>query len=266
MAEKINLNGVPLTLAFPDNHEFHWLDYNNYLRQLEAAWLRLSDNDIPLNPRIVGGPGVGKTTLACAAARATGRDVYIFQCTMDTRPEDLVITPVLTGKKQIEYRASAVVTAMIRGGAAILDEGNRMPERSWASLAPLMDDRRYIESEVTALKIQAHPDFRLSVTMNADASVYELPGYIQSRLKPKIEVVEPPWEMQQKIVRAKCPQVSEDLLRQVLSELRSRAANGIRDSTRDILTFAQYADKLREGGTADPLKLAREQVFEKASA
>jgi MoxR-like ATPase len=72
---------------------------------------------------------------------------------MDTRPEDLVITPVLTEAKKIEYRASAVVTAMIRGGVVLLDEANRMPERSWASLAPLMDDRRYIESEVTALKI-----------------------------------------------------------------------------------------------------------------
>src|ERR1039458_4263722 len=99
---------------------------------------------------------------------------------MDTRPEDLVITPVLTGDKQIEYRASAVVTAMIRGGVVILDEANRMPERSWASLAPLMDDRQYIESEAAAVKIKAHKDFRLCVTMNADASVYELPGYIQS--------------------------------------------------------------------------------------
>ena len=44
-----------------------------------------------------------------------GRGVYVFQCTMDTRPEDLIITPVLTGDKRIEYRASAVVTAMLRG-------------------------------------------------------------------------------------------------------------------------------------------------------
>jgi MoxR-like ATPase len=176
MFEKIDMDGVLLTLAAPDTHESHWIDSNDYLRQLGAAWLRLSDDELPLNPRIVGEPGLGKTTLACAAARGTGRDVYIFQCTMDTRPEDLVITPVLTGDKQIEYRASAVVTAMIRGGVVLLDEANRMPERSWASLAPLMDDRRYIESEVAALKIQAHPNFRLAVTMNSDASVYELPS------------------------------------------------------------------------------------------
>jgi len=124
MIDKINLNGVLLTLAHPDTHEFHWLDYNDYPRQVEAAWLWLADDDVPLNPRLVGGPGVGKTTLACVAARATGREVFVFQCTTDTRPEDPVITPVLAGAKQIEYRASAVVTAMIRGGAAILDEAN----------------------------------------------------------------------------------------------------------------------------------------------
>ena len=175
-----------------------------------------------------------------------------------------MITPVLTGDKRIEYHASAVVTAMVRGAIVLLDEANRMPERSWASLAPLMDDRRYIESEAAAVKIQAHPNFRLCVTMNADASVYELPGYIQSRLKPKIEIVSPPWEMQEQIVRAKCPQVDDNLLTQVLSELKDRAGKGCRDSTRDMLTFAQYAQKLHNGGITAPLKSARTQVLEKA--
>ena len=264
MLQKINMNGTQLTLATPDTHEAHWIDYNDYLRQLEAAWLRLSDDELPLNPRIVGEPGIGKTTFACAAARGTGREIYIFQCTMDTRPEDLVITPVLTEAKKIEYRASAVVTAMIRGGVVLLDEANRMPERSWASLAPLMDDRRYIESEVTALKIQAHQNFRLVATMNTDASVYELPGYIQSRLKPKIELINPPWEMQEKIVRAKCPQVDDDLLRQVLMKLKDREEKGLRDSTRDMLTLAQYAQKLRHEGARDPLKPAIAMVLERA--
>lgn len=263
MSEKMQIGGVQLTLAEPDTHDSHWIDYNDYVRQLEASWLRLSDNDLPLNPRIVGEPGLGKTTLACAVGRRIGRGVYIFQCTMDTRPEDLVVTPILTEDRRIEYRASAVVTAMVKGAIVLLDEANRMPERSWASLAPLMDDRRYIESEVAALKVQAHPDFRLCVTMNADASVYELPGYIQSRLKPKIEIVSPPWEMQERIVRAKCPQVDDDLLQEVLAELKDRLGQGLRDSTRDMLTFAQYAQKLRASGTNEPMNLARAQVLEK---
>jgi MoxR-like ATPase len=251
MPERVNVDGVDLTLASPDVHDTHWIDYNDYVRRLEAAWLRLSEIEIPLNPRIIGEPGLGKTTLACAVAKHLGRAVYIFQCTMDTRPEDLVVTPVLTEDK-----------AAIRGGIVLLDEGNRMPERSWASLAPLMDDRRYVESEVAAIKIHAHPNFRLCVTMNTDASVYELPGYIQSRLKPKIELVNPPWEMQEQIVRAKCPGVQQDLLVAVLGELKERLGHGRRDSTRDMLTFAQYAQKLRENGLPEPVRRAAEQVLE----
>jgi MoxR-like ATPase len=257
----VRIDGVELTLAPPDDHESVWLDYDDYALQLEAAWMRISDVEPPLNPRMVGEPGLGKTTLACAVGRKLGREVYIFQCTMDTRPEDLLITPVLTGDRRVEYRASSVVSAMIRGGVSLLDEENRMPERSWASLAPLMDDRRYIESAIAGVKIHAHPDFRLCVTMNDDSSVFELPGYIQSRLKPKIEIVPPPWAMQEKIVRLKCPGVSEALLRGVFKELKKRATTEARDSIRDMLTLAQYAQKLANVGIADPLARAVRQVL-----
>ena len=71
---------------------------------------------------------------------------------------------------------------MIRGGVCILDEGNRMNEKSWASLAPLLDHRRYIESIVAGVTIQADPNFRCAVTMNQDESTFEIPDYILSRL------------------------------------------------------------------------------------
>ena len=65
---------------------------------------------------IYGPPNVGKTTLACAAARELGLDVYIMQATMHTRPEDLLITPVVDRQGAIRYVASPLVTAMTRGG------------------------------------------------------------------------------------------------------------------------------------------------------
>ena len=61
-----------------------------------------------------------------------------------------------------------------------------MSEKSWASLAPLLDNRRYVESIVAGIKIKAHPQFRLVATMNDDASTFELPEYIHSRLQPQI--------------------------------------------------------------------------------
>lgn len=259
--EMVKIQGVEITLATADEHESAWVDYFDYARLLEAAWLRLSPLEPPLNPRLIGEPGLGKTTLACWVGRKLGREVYIFQCTMDTRPEDLLITPVIAEDRRIEYRASSVVSAMIRGGVLLLDEGNRMPERSWASLAPLMDERRYVESTLAAIKIHAHPDFRLCVTMNDDTSVYELPGYVQSRLKPKIEIVRPPWEMQERIVRLKCPGVDDDLLRGVFEELTRRASAGRRDSIWDVLTLAEYAQKLRNLALDRPLERAIQQVL-----
>ena len=118
------------------------------MRQLLAAWLVVDPQDLPMNPRLLGKPGVGKTTLAYAAAKRLGREVYIMQATVDTRPEDLLVTPVIEGEARLRYVASPLVTAMLRGGIVILDEGNRMSEKSWASLAPLLDNRRYVESIV----------------------------------------------------------------------------------------------------------------------
>jgi MoxR-like ATPase len=169
--EKIVIDGVELTLMPAVKTDDEWIDYGEYLRQLQAAWLTLSNVEPPLNPRLIGEPGVGKTTLACAVARELKQDVYIFQCTMDTRPEDLVITPVVTGDKRIEYRASSVVSAVISGGILVLDEGNRMPEKTWASLTPLLDGRRYIDSSIASIRIRAQPRFHICVTMNDDSSV-----------------------------------------------------------------------------------------------
>ena len=264
--EKITIRGVEVTLATPDDHRAEWVDYDDYRRQLEAAWLRLSDSEPPLNPRLIGDPGLGKTTLVCATAHHIGRPLYIFQCTMDTRPEDLLIAPVLTADKRIEYRASAVVSAMLKGGVLLLDEGNRMPERSWASLAPMLDGRRYVESALTALKIHAHPDFRVCVTMNDDTSTYELPGYIRSRLKPKIEIVAPPWPVQEQIVRLKCPGVDDDLLVAIFEELKRRARDNRRDSIRDMLSLAEYVQKLRTKGVGAPFEKAVQQVLAAAEA
>src|ERR1700749_431143 len=136
------------------------------MRQLLAAWMVVTESDVPMNPRLIGKPGVGKTTLAYAAAKRMGRDAFIMQATLDTRPEDLLVTPVIEGAGKLRYVASPLVSAMITGGICILDEGNRNSEKSWASLAPLLYNRRYLESIVAGVKIAAHPNFRFVTTMN----------------------------------------------------------------------------------------------------
>src|SRR3981189_1894169 len=145
----VEIEGVSLQLAHPDDFPINWVGQDEVMRQLLAAWLVVAPQDLPMNPRLLGKPGVGKTTLAYAAAKRLGREVHILPSTVDTRPEDLLVTPVIEGESKLRYVASPLVTAMLRGGIVILDEGNRMSEKSWASLAPLLDNRRYVESIVT---------------------------------------------------------------------------------------------------------------------
>lgn len=240
---RITIQGVEIALGFPDEFQFEWIGQQDVMDQLLAAWLVIDPKDIPLNPRLIGKPGVGKTTLAYAAAKKLNKDVYIFQCTMDTRPEDLLITPVIDKTGGIRYVASALVTAMICGGVCILDEANRMSEKSWASLAPLLDTRRYIESIVAGLKVNADPGFRICVTMNDDASTFEIPEYIHSRLQPQIFLEFPEAEEERRILKENLPFVDEYIIDYVVAFLQKTHQNNENYTIRDGINIARYAAK-----------------------
>lgn len=238
------IDGVELHLSHPDELPVRWVGQDEVLRQLLAAWLMVDPQDLPMNPRLLGKPGVGKTTLAYAAAKRLGRDVYILQATIDTRPEDLLVTPVIEGEGRLRYVASPLVTAMVRGGVAILDEGNRMSEKSWASLAPLLDNRRYIESIVTGIKIKAHPDFRLVATMNDDASTFDLPEYIHSRLQPQITIDFPERDEELAILKQNLPFAGDEILTYVTDFLQRAHAGDEAYTVRDGINMARFALKL----------------------
>lgn len=258
---RILIDGVEIALGFPDTFAFQWIGQKDVLDQLLAAWLVIDQHDIPLNPRLIGKPGVGKTTLAYAAAKKLNKSVFIFQCTMDTRPEDLLIVPVVDEKGGIRYVASPLVTAMIRGGVCILDEGNRMSEKSWASLAPLLDSRRYIDSIVAGLKIPAHPEFRICVTMNDDASTFEVPEYIHSRLQPQIYLDFPEMEEEKRILEENLPFVEEEILDYVVHFLQRAHANDEIYTVRDGINIARYAAKRIQGlGKTNQEALLRQAI------
>lgn len=259
----INIQGVQIALGFPDKFNFEWIGQKDVMDQLLAAWLVIDRDDIPLNPRLIGKPGVGKTTLAYAAATKIGKDVYIFQCTMDTRPEDLLITPVIDKTGGIRYVASALVTAMIRGGVCILDEANRMSEKSWASLAPLLDTRRYIESIVAGLKVSAHPDFRICVTMNDDSSTFEIPEYIHSRLQPQIYLDFPEEEEERRILKENLPFVDENIMDYVIEFLQKAHKSHENYTIRDGINIARYAAKRLKtfNGRVDVKAVIRQAVI-----
>ena len=266
--DTMKLQGVELILSQATRMDLQWVGNSEVKRQLEAAWLILSNQDLPMNPRIIGKPGIGKTTLAYAVAREYSEEVYIFQCTVDTRPEDLLVTPVIGSEQQIRYHASPLVTAMLKGGVCILDEGNRMGEKSWASLAPLLDTRRYVESIVAGIKIPAHPNFRLAVTMNEDASTFDVPDYIQSRLQPQIEVGFPSEEEELEILRVNLPDAPDEVLKLVGEFLQRGHEENKAYTTRDGINISRYAVKLihlNQNPIPEAVEQSLEQVMDPAA-
>jgi ABC-type cobalamin/Fe3+-siderophores transport system ATPase subunit len=241
--EKITIKGVEIQLVDPPDLTVEWVGMQEPLTQLLAAW---SDDGIdpPMQPRILGKPGVGKTSLAITAARKMKQDLYITQCTVDTKPEDLIISPVIADNGKIKYVASPLVSAMIKGGICLLDEGNRMSEKSWASIAPLLDMRRSVYSIVAGVEIKAKPQFRICVTMNEDASTFEVPEYIFSRLQPAINMDFPTREEEFRILRGKLDGPSDDLIKQVVDILQQSHSRDEDLSVRDGLNIARYAHRL----------------------
>ena len=240
------LDDVELVLSEPVEQELQWIGQEELVEQILASWMVVGEKDLPLCPRLIGRPGVGKTTLAYFAARSLGLPAYIHQCTVDTRPEDLLVTPVLSQEGKISYHASALVSAMIQGAVVILDEANRMSEKSWASLAPLLDHRRYVESIAAGIRIPAHPDFRACITMNEDASTYEIPDYMLSRIQPAVEVVFPERDEEFHILKYHLPFAPEEVIELTVSFLQEGHTHGLGYSTRDGINIIRYVCKMTQ--------------------
>ena len=118
-----------------------------------------------------------------------------------------------------------------------------MNEKSWASLAPLLDQRRYVESIVAGITVEAHPDFRAAVTMNQDDSTYEIPDYILSRLQPTLSVGFPNRRDELAILEYHLPFAPAEALALMVDFLQ--AAHGLKldFSARDGINVLRYAIK-----------------------
>ena len=258
----VEIEGVRLKLSRPYSGSAQWIGQSEILLQLLACWITVDESDLPLTPRLVGSPGVGKTQLVIAAAKQQGLPLYIYQCTADTRPEDLLVTPVLGQGGSISYHASPLVSAMITGGICLLDEGNRMNEKSWASLAPLFDGRRMVESIVAGIQIPASLNFRAAITMNDDESTFEIPDYILSRLQPTLKVGFPNKQDEMAILKYHLPYAEDEMLAMTVDFLQASHQLKLDFSPRDGINLLRYAIKRLQQDLGHPL--SRDQAWQEA--
>jgi MoxR-like ATPase len=126
----------------------------------------------------------------------------------------------------------------------------------------LLDDRLYIESIVAGIKVRAHRDFRLAATMNDDASTYELPEYIHSRLQPQILLDFPDEEEEKQILAKHLPFADDMILEYVTGFLQRAHAADERYTVRDGINIVRYALKRQrqEGLGGDLEEALRESV------
>ena len=75
MFEPVEIDGIQLHLATPDDSDGEWIGQREILKQVLACWLTVDERDLPLTPRLVGTPGIGKTSLAIEVANRIDAEV-----------------------------------------------------------------------------------------------------------------------------------------------------------------------------------------------
>jgi hypothetical protein len=151
-------------------------------------------------------------------------------------------------KMRSKLAESVGETIPLSGAGLIADAQVKMPtnEADEAVSAPVI---RYVESIVAGIKIKAHPDFRLVATMNDDASTFELPEYIHSRLQPQILIDFPERDEEYQILKENLPFAEERILNYVTDFLQMAHAADERYTARDGINVARFAIKLKSLAT-----------------
>ena len=127
-----------------------------------------------------------------------------------------------------------------------------MNEKSWASLAPLLDHRRYVESIIAGIQIKAHREFRACVTMNRDESTFEIPDYILSRLQPTLPLSMPNYQDEMAILQYHLPFAENDLLEMTVDFLQKSHQLDLDFSPRERHSHSPIRFKAIEPGQRPP--------------
>jgi MoxR-like ATPase len=140
-------------------------------------------------------PGVGKTTLARALARALGTDFRRVQCTSDLMPSELLGVNVYnSAERRFEFRPGPVFTHVL-----VADEINRATPKTQSALLEVMSERQVSIDGVTHV---LEEPFAVIATQNPDdmAGTYPLPDSQLDRFLLRTAVGYPAPEVEKRIL------------------------------------------------------------------
>lgn len=158
-------------------------------------------------------PGVGKTTMALAFARAMGLDTKRVQFTPDTLPSDIIGFSVYDKETgELSYKEGAIVTNLL-----LADEINRTSSKTQAALLEAMEEKKVTVDGVTRVL----PDpFIVLATENpaGSAGTQMLPNSQLDRFMVKLSIGYPDVESQAEILADRHIENPVDNVEQVVSE------------------------------------------------
>ena len=158
-------------------------------------------------------PGVGKTTMALAFARAMGLDTKRVQFTPDTLPSDIIGFSVYDKETgELSYKEGAIVTNLL-----LADEINRTSSKTQAALLEAMEEKKVTVDGVTRVL----PDpFIVLATENpaGSAGTQMLPNSQLDRFMVKLSIGYPDVESQAEILADRHTENPVDNVKQVVSE------------------------------------------------
>jgi hypothetical protein len=158
-------------------------------------------------------PGVGKTTMALAFARAMGLDTKRVQFTPDTLPSDIIGFSVYDKETgELSYKEGAIVTNLL-----LADEINRTSSKTQAALLEAMEEKKVTVDGVTRVL----PDpFIVLATENpaGSAGTQMLPNSQLDRFMVKLSIGYPDLESQAEILADRHTENPVDKVEQVVSD------------------------------------------------
>jgi len=259
--EYLQINGKAVRASAPYRHvlrtDEELVGRDSEARMVLAAWVG-QPGFPPLAPLLVGEAGVGKNRLIYELARCTGKDLYVFQGHEDVTAEDLVCAVRFSDDphRKMDYILSPLATAMCRGAICFIDEIGKLRSRALAPLVSVLDERRYLDSNLLGERIMAHPGFRfVAATNTVDLAGNALPEFIHSRLRPRIDVGFPPREEIDRMVKTRFPRIGRldrdsDRLLSLFWQLWRKERGDVPPSPRDTLYLFGLMLNLADADTA----------------